>query len=116
MAKEQTPTTGLIRVPKELKDSLIQEHGKENLRILELPKDDLETSALEVIVKVPNRTVMSQFMRFIDNNPKKAQEILISNCLLTSKEEVNADDALFMAAVGGIGELFPIRQARVKNL
>ena len=116
MAKEQTPQSGLIRVTEELKNALIQEHGKDSLRILELPKDDLETSALEVIVKIPNRTVMSQFMRFVDNNPKKAQEILLSNCLLTSKEEVNADDALFMAAVGGIADLFPIRQARVKNL
>lgn len=116
MSKEQALKAGMVKVPEELKNALIQEHGKESLRILELPKNEIETDFMEVIVKVPNRTVMSQFMRFIENNPKKAQEILLANCLLTSKEEVNADDALFLAAVGGIAELFPIRQARVKNL
>jgi hypothetical protein len=54
-------------------------------------------------------------MKYADVNPKKAQEILVKQCLLTDKEQVMADDALFMTLVSQIAELIPIREARVKN-
>jgi len=98
-----------------LKEALVKQYGKEKLRSIELPKNDMGTEILEVAVLVPGRSVMSQYMRFIDTNPKKAQEILINHCLLTSKEEVNADDALFNTCVMGIAELFPIREYKIKN-
>ena len=101
---------------KEVKNSLIEKHGKDNLRVVKLPTDDSETEFLDVLVKVPSRSTMNQFMRFIDTSPKKAQEILINQCLLTSKDEVVNDDSLFMTAITGITELFPIRTARVEKL
>jgi hypothetical protein len=96
--------------------SFIDKHGKSKLRKLELPMDDIGLKKLEVIVLIPNRPTMSQFMKYIDSNPNKAQEILINQCLLTSKEEVYADDALFFSCFSGIADLFPIRQATIKNL
>jgi len=100
----------------EVKKALIEKHGKENLRVIQLPIDDSETEFLDVLVKVPSRSTVNQFMRFIDTLPKKAQEVLINQCLLTSKDEVMADDHLFLTAIAGISELFPIRNARVKKL
>jgi hypothetical protein len=81
-----------------------------------LPLDDEGNESLEVIVRVADRDTVTQFMRFNDSQPKKAQEIIINQCLLTSKDEVKADDHLFLTAVGAIAELFPIRQATIKNL
>ncbi len=104
-----------IALDSKVKETLVKKYGKDKLRIVELPMNDMGTEVLEVAVLVPSRSVMSQYMRFIDSNPKKAQEILINHCLLTSKEEVNADDALFNTCVMGIAELFPIREYKIKN-
>jgi len=100
----------------EIKKSLIEQHGEDNLRVVKLPTNDSETEFLDVVVLIPTRNAMNQFMRFMDSSPKKAQEILINQCMLTSKDEVMADDALFMTAIAGITELFPIRNARVEKL
>lgn len=81
-----------------------------------LPLDDEGNESLEVIVRVADRDTVTQFMRFNDSQPKKAQEIIVNQCLLTSKDEVKADDNLFLTVVGAIAELFPIRQATIKNL
>lgn len=104
------------KVDAKVKEQLIEEHGKNKLRILEIPKDELGLELLEVIVKIPTRNVINQFMKFIDQNPKKAQEVLANGCLLTCKEEVNADDALFLSCISGLTALFPIREAVIKNL
>jgi len=102
-------------IDQKVKEALAKQYGKEKLRVIELPLNDMGTEIKEVAVLVPSRSVMSQYMRFIDSNPKKAQEILINHCLLTDKEEVNADDALFNTCVMGIAELFPIREYKIKN-
>ncbi len=91
--------------------------GRDRLRLLELPlSDDPADGCKTVLAKVPERTVIGQFQRFIDSDPKKAQEILVKACLLSHKDEVLADDGLFFAALTGISELIPVRKATVKNL
>lgn len=117
MKKENT--TGVKEVSQEVIDSLKQTYAKEaasgKLKRIYLPMDELETEILEVIVKVPDRNTVTQFMRFVESQPKKAQELLVNQCLLTSKEEVSANDELFFTCAGAIAELFPIRQAKIKN-
>lgn len=103
-------------VPKEVIDELNQrKDAKEKLKRVFLPLDDNNDEIQEVIVEVPNRRVLSQYMKWIDNNPSKAQDILINECLLTSKEAVKADDALYNTCVAEIAGLIPIRQGRTKN-
>ncbi|MCG8740207.1 hypothetical protein G1K77_13445 [Tenacibaculum finnmarkense] len=48
----------------------------------------------------------------MQSDPKKGQEILVKNCLLTSKEEVVNDDGLFYAVAGLLMDLIPIRQGK----
>lgn len=98
-------------VKQEVKDRLKTEHG-DKLRSLLLPKDDYDTEYLEVLAIVPSRSIVGQFMKFVNADPKKAQEILVKNSLLTHKEEVLADDGLFSAAFGLITDLIPIRQGK----
>ncbi len=101
----------LISVSSELKESLKKKHGNK-LRSIILPLDDDYSEELEVLAIVPSRAVVGQFLKFLQSDPKKAQEILVKNSLLTSKEQVMADDALFYAAADMIGELIPIRKGK----
>lgn len=124
MEKSETKTTSkkekaidnVRRLPEETIKALKSKYGEKRVKGLELPLDDLETEFLEVAVLIPSRATMGQFMRFSDTNPKKAGEILVNQCLLTNKEEVDADDALWNTCWSEISELIPLRKGRIKNL
>ena len=89
--------------------------GVERLQRIELPLDDDGNDSLEVIVCVPDRRTMGQYLKYQNNNPAKAQEILVKNCLLTEKDQVLNDDALFFTCVTALAELIPIRENRIKK-
>lgn len=89
--------------------------GENNLRVAELPLDDNANDFLEVTVRIPSRQVMGQYLKYQNINPLKAQEILVKGCLLTNKDKVLADDALFLTLVGVLAELIPIREGRIKK-
>lgn len=101
----------LKKVSKEIKEQFKKEHG-DKLKALQLPLDDYGTDELEVLAVVPTRKVVGQVLKFLKTDPNKGQEILVKNCLLTSKEEVLKDDALFYAASELLMELVPIRQGK----
>ena len=52
-------------------------------------------------------------MKYAQSNPKKAQEILVKNCLHTDVEQVLASRHLFMGAVSAIAEIMPIAEVRL---
>lgn len=87
--------------------------GEKNLRRLIL-KDENDTE-LEVIARVPDRTTIGEYLKFAAANPNKAQEILVNSSLLTDKELVKSNDALFLSAVSGIAEIIPIATAKVEK-
>lgn len=101
----------LKEVPKTVKEELKKKHGAK-LRSLHLPLDDLSIEEIEVLAIIPSRSVVGQSMKFMQTDPKKGQEILVKNCLVTSKEEVMNDDGLFYAAAGMLTDLIPIRQGK----
>ena len=92
-----------IYVSEEVKEQYKKEHGAK-LRSLLLPKDDFDNEIIEVLAVVPSRNVVGQYLKFVNADPKKAQDILVKNTLVTHKEEVLADDGLFLAAFGLIVE------------
>ncbi|EKT3957691.1 conserved hypothetical protein [Flavobacterium psychrophilum] len=100
---------------KEEREALIKKHGEKNLKMLEVPTDDLGSQTIDVAVRIPDRSVMSQYMKYSDVNPKKAQEILVKYCVLSHLEQILDDDALFMTTVSLLAELIPIREGRVKK-
>jgi len=101
----------LQEVNQETKDALKKEHG-DKLKSLILPMNDESTEELEVLAVVPSRSVVGQSMKYMNSDPKKGQEILVKNCILTSKELVLNDDGMFYAAAGLLTELIPIRQGK----
>lgn len=106
----------MAKVKKEVSQEVIDKAGgKEMLRRVELPLDDDGNEILEVIVCVPDRRTMGQYLKYQNLNPTKAQEILVKNCLLTDKDQVMADDALFLTCVSALSEIIPIRENRIKK-
>lgn len=89
--------------------------GKEALRRIELPLDDDGNEVIEVIVCVPDRRTMGQYLKYNNVNPTKAQEILVKNCVLTDKDQIMKDDALFLTCVSALAELIPIRENKIKK-
>jgi hypothetical protein len=97
-------------------DAWKEKFGANRVKQLELPLDDSNTKFLTCYAKVPDRRTLSEWEKFSDKNPDKAKQILVSNCLLTDQDEVNADQDLFFCALSAITELIPIRRAIIKNL
>lgn len=89
-------------------------HGADKVKYIDIINDETgETKT--VLAAVPSRSVIGFYQRFEASDPKKAQELLVKNCLLSHKDEVLADDALFFGALSGIAELIPVRRTIVKN-
>lgn len=101
----------LKKVNKELKETMKKLHG-DKLKALILPLDDMHIDEIEVLAIIPKRSTVGQTMKFMQSDPKKGQEILIKNCLVTGKEEVLNDDGLFYAAAGLLTDLIPMRQGK----
>ena len=91
-------------------------HGEDKVKLIDLPIDEEASAYKTVLACVPSRTVVGQYRRWAETDPKKADEIIVKACLLSHKEEVLADDGLFYGALAGIAELIPVRKAIVKNL
>ena len=113
MNKEKTLPVGITQA---MIDLAIEKHGQANVRYIEIMNEDGNAVELTVLAIVPTRTVLGQYRKFADNEPKRADEILVKACLLSHKDEVLADDGLFTAALTGIADLIPVRKAIVKNL
>lgn len=112
MAKLEAKNENKKTVSQEVIDKV---GGEDKLRTIELPLDDDGNDFIDVIVCIPTRTTMGEYLKYNNTNPAKAQEILVKNCLLTDKEQVIADDALFLTLVSALAELIPIRQKVIKK-
>lgn len=109
-----------MKLPEGITEAMVADaktkHGNDKVKLIELPIDDDATAYKTVLAVVPSRTVVGQYRRWAETDPKKADEIIVKACLLSHKEEVLADDGLFYGALAGIAELIPVRKAIVKNL
>ncbi len=90
-------------------------YGADKVRYVDILKENSDDVEKTILVVVPSRNIIGQYRRYSDTDPKKADEILVKNCLLSHKDEVLADDGLFYGALMGIADLIPIRRAIVKN-
>ncbi len=90
-------------------------YGENKVKLIDLPVDDDCTAYKTVLATVPTRSIIGQYMRYDSTDPKKAQEILVKNCLLSHKTEVLNDDGLFYGVFGSLAELIPVRKGIIKN-
>jgi hypothetical protein len=99
----------------ELVKSMKERYGDDKIKIASLPKDEDSTEFLDVLVRVPDRKTQGEFEKWLDKSPDKAKEILVNACVLTSKEQVKADDGLFAGAIDALSKLLVVRTAIIKN-
>lgn len=97
-------------------DAWKQKHGKDNLRLIKLSRDEGRTDTVTVVARVPDRTVVAEYLRYADSNITKANSILIENCLLTGKDQVRENDRLYFSALAELASLIPISQAETVKL
>ncbi len=90
--------------------------GRDNIRLLKLPTDELRTNEIECVGRVPDRVVIGEFMKYSDKDPVKANTILVKNCILTKKEEVLADEFLFNTAVSTLADMIPIGKGTIVKI
>lgn len=119
-SQEKKPKTTAKTLPdgitQEMIDAAKAKYGAKNVRMLELSlSDDENDGYLTVLAIVPTRHIVSQYRKYIENDPKKADEILVKNSLQSHKDTVLADDGLFYGALSGLAELIPFRKASIKN-
>ncbi len=77
---------------------------------------DGKAVALEVLVKSPDRKVISEADKWETTNPGKAKEIYVRNCVLTDVDAVMADDNLFYQAYFAVVDLLPFQKPEVEML
>lgn len=82
-----------------------ERYGEDKVEIVTL-KNEHGTKELIVVIRKPDRITKGKFETYMDKNMGKARDILITNCLLSHKEEVLADDDLYEAATEAISSLF----------
>jgi hypothetical protein len=105
------------KMPDGITQEMINDALTKGLKIkyAKVPIDD-DGNVITLLVCVPDRTILGQFRRFMDSDPKKADEILIKNCLLSHKEQVMADDELFTSTIATISDLIVVRKGILKNV
>lgn len=86
-----------------------------DVKLAEVPVDDYGATRT-FLVCVPSRTVLGQFRRWMDTDPKKADDILVKNCLLSHKDEVLANDELFTGVMATLSDLIVVRKGIIKNV
>ena len=104
----------------EITKELIERKKAENpgckLAKVVLKADDGKTVALEVLVKSPERKIISEADKWETTNPGKAKEIYVRNCVLTDVDAVMADDNLFYQAYFAVVDLLPFQKPEVEIL
>lgn len=112
--------TGKIKLPNGVTEEMVkawkERYGQKKVKLATLQSEDEVFDPFDVVIRVPDRTTMGEFEKWLDRRPDKSKEILVKACLLSSKDECLASDDKFMATFNAIAEILPIQKAIIKNL
>jgi len=94
-----------------------KKYGDDKIRLLAIRKGETpEDGEFTCVARVPDKTVVNEYMKFVEKKPDRANGVLIKNCLLSGQEEVQGDDNLYFGAIMQIAELIPLPEAKTKKL
>ena len=105
-----------MEITKELIASKKVENPGCKIAMVVLKAEDEKSVALEILVRSPNRQVISEAEKWEATNPGKAKEIYVKSCVLTDVEKVVADDNLFYQAYFAITDLLPFQKPETEIL
>jgi hypothetical protein len=94
-----------------------QKHGDTKVKILDLFIDNESLDpAISVLALVPTSRIRNEYLRWVDKNPNKAEEVILKACIISDIDKVMADDKLRVAAFDGITQMLPSGKAVIKNV
>lgn len=105
-----------MEITKELIESKKAEFPGCKIAKVSLKTDDEKSVALEILVRSPNRQIISEADKWETMNPGKAKEIYVKGCVLTDLEKVMSEDNLFYQAYFAIADLLPFQKPGVEML
>ncbi|WP_107039967.1 hypothetical protein [Brumimicrobium mesophilum] len=76
----------------------------------------LEVEDKWAILKAPDRKTLSAASAIAAKDPMKFNEIILKNCMVAGDEEIQKDDAYFLAASSKIPEIIEIKEAKLEKL
>lgn len=116
MSKQETSKKKIQYVSESVISKITEKHDAKKLKRVYVGLND-EAEELEVIIKAPSRQVRYQWEKFNEKDPQRAEEVLFQNCVLTSKEEIEADDELFDIVMSQVYRTMSgnSRSSRTKN-
>jgi hypothetical protein len=109
------------KLPKGITEEMVKDakekYGELRVKSAELfvDNDSLEAT-LSILVLVPTSRIRNEYLKWSEKNPNKAEEIILKACVLTSINQVLADDQLRVAAFDAIVQLLPSGKAVIKNV
>jgi len=68
------------------------------------------------ILKAPSRKVLSMASASASKDPMKFNEIILKNCMIAGDDEIQTDDAYFLAASSQISEIIEVKEAKISKL
>ncbi len=105
-------------LPEGITDQMVADakakYGEKNVVIAELYNEDNEHLGT-VLVRRPDRRIKGEFSKFVEKSPNRAEDILVTNCVLSHKEQVKASEEMFEAALDAVNQLIVQRKAVLKN-
>lgn len=117
---EKKQKTETIKLPEGVTPEMVNawkdRYGQSKIKLATLTAPDGEFEPMDVVMRVPDRVAMGEFEKWLDKNPNKAKEIILKACLLTRKDEVLANDDMFLCAFNALAEILPIAKSEIKNL
>lgn len=104
-------------ITEEMVKNAKEKHGQDKIVLAELFVDNESIDpTLVVMVAVPGSRIRNEYIKWVDRNPNKAEEILLKACVLCDLEMVLADDKLRVAAFDAITQLLPTGKAVLKKV
>lgn len=98
-------------ITQEMIDAAKEKYGAEKIRLATLTNGVKE---LKVLIRVPDRATYNQFDKWAISDPTRAKDILITNCLLSHKEEVDKSDEYYFGCYHAISQILPLHAAIVE--
>lgn len=106
----------VMEINKELIESKRAEFPGCELARVKLKGKDEKSVVLEVLMRIPNRQIISEADKYESTNPGRAKEIYVRGCVLTDVETVLANDDLFYQAYFAVVDLLPFQKPDIERL
>jgi len=91
------------------------EYGEKFVKVQVCEDQDGYHEPFTIVTRVPGRRTMELFQKFIDRDPRKANDILLKECVKFGSEQFDGNDYKTLSAINAVAELIPTSKITTKN-